>query len=281
MAVFIGGRYEIRTHDPRLRRPVLYPAELTARKTDCAENFWSGMITLFSRSTQGKNLSFYGLLCYDAARGGGMKRAVTTSEIRVIGLTGGIAAGKSSVARIFMEKGSPVLDADQLARDAVLPGSAALAQIVSCFGPGVVTPDGTLDRKKLGDLIFSDSEKRRQLESILHPEIRRISAEQIAKAAAEGHKRLIYMAPLLIEAGALDRVNDVWVVTVRPEIQMERLMRRDGIDREQAERMVKSQMPLAEKERYGSVVIDNSGTEAETRHLLESAWAKETGNGNG
>ncbi len=207
-----------------------------------------------------------------------MERAVATSEIRVIGLTGGIAAGKSSVARFFIDKGIPVLDADQLARDAVLPGSAALEQIVLCFGHGVVAHDGTLDRKKLGELIFSDSEKRHQLESILHPEIRKLSGERIARAAADGHKRLIYMAPLLIEAGALDRVDDLWVVTVRPEVQLERLMRRDGISREQAQRMVESQMPLAEKERYGSVVIDNSGTEAETRHVLESVWAEETGN---
>ena len=121
--------------------------------------------------------------------------------------------------------------------------------------------DGLLDRKRLGALIFSDPEKRRNLEEILHPAIRKLAEERIADAAAANHKRLIYMAPLLIEAGASDRVDTVWVVTVRPEIQMERLMLRDGIDREQAERIIASQMPLSEKERYGSVVIDNSGTE--------------------
>ena len=91
---------------------------------------------------------------------------------------------------------------------------------------------------------------------------------------------MIYMAPLLIEAGATDRVDDIWVVTVRPEIQLERLMKRDGINREQAERIVDSQMPLSEKEHWGSVVIDNSGTEAQTRMILESIWAKETGSSN-
>lgn len=200
--------------------------------------------------------------------------------IRVIGLTGGIATGKSLVGLFFSEKGIPVIDADQLARDAVLPGSPALGKIIALFGPDVLTHDGLLDRKRLGTIIFSDSEKRRQLEEILHPEIRKRAEEQIAQAVAIGHKRLIYMAPLLIEAGAADRVDDIWVVTVRPDIQIERLMRRDGINREEAERRVKSQMSLSEKERYGSVVINNSGTEAETQIILESVWAKETGSNN-
>ena len=200
--------------------------------------------------------------------------------IRVIGLTGGIATGKSSVARFFTELGIPVIDADQLARDAVLPGSPALEQIITLLGREVLTRDGELDRKRLGGLIFSDPGKRRQLEGILHPEIRKMAEERIAQAAAAGHQRLIYMAPLLIEAGATERVDDIWVVTVRPEIQLERLMQRDSINREQAQRMIDSQMPLSEKERYGSVVIDNSGTEAETRMVLETVWAKETGSSN-
>ena len=200
--------------------------------------------------------------------------------IRVIGLTGGIATGKSSVARFFAEQGVPVIDADQLARDAVQPGSPALERIVAHFGHEMLSHDGLLDRKRLGEQIFSDPDKRRQLERILHPEIRRLADERIALAAAAGHQRIIYMAPLLIEAGAGNRVDDLWVVTVRPEIQLQRLMQRDGIGSDQARRMVDSQMPLPEKERYGSVVIDNSGTEAETRAALEAVWAKETGNSN-
>ena len=197
-------------------------------------------------------------------------------ETRVIGLTGGIATGKSTVARFFADKGIPVIDADKLARDAVLLGTPALEQIVALFGRDVLTNDGSLDRKRLGTLVFSDPEKRRMLEEILHPEIRRLAKERIAQAAAAGHRRLIYMAPLLVEAGATDRVDDIWVVTVRPEIQLERLMRRDDISREQAERIIESQMPLAEKAQYGSVVIDNSGSEAETQTALEAAWDRET-----
>jgi dephospho-CoA kinase len=202
------------------------------------------------------------------------------AKIRIIGLTGGIATGKSSVAQFFKERGVPVIDADQLARDAVLPGSPALEQIISLFGREVVTHGGELDRKRVGTLIFSDPEKRRQLEAVLHPEIRKLAEERIALAAKAGHKRLIYMAPLLIEAAATDRVDTVWVVTVRPEIQLERLMMRDGIALEQAESMIGSQMPLSEKERYGSVIINNSGTEAETRMILETIWANETGSNN-
>ena len=203
-----------------------------------------------------------------------------TSGIRVIGLTGGVATGKSSVALFFAERGVPVIDADQLARDAVLPGAPALEQVISRFGREVLTQDGVLDRKRLGELIFSNVEKRRQLEDILHPEIRKRAEERIALAAESGHQRLIYMAPLLIEAGATDRVDTIWVVTIRPDIQLERLMRRDGISREQAQQIIDSQMPLTEKERYGNIVIDNSGTETQTRMILESVWAKETGSNN-
>lgn len=197
--------------------------------------------------------------------------------IRVIGLTGGIATGKSTVARFFSGLGVPVIDADQLAREAVLPGTTALKQIETLFGQDMLTHDGLLDRKRLGTMIFAEPEKRCQLEEILHPAIRKLAEERIRQAAAAGHQRLIYMAPLLIEAGATDRVDEVWVVTVRPDIQLDRLIHREGIAREQAQQMIDSQMPLAEKERYGTVVIDNSGTEAETIRVLEAVWAHETG----
>lgn len=197
--------------------------------------------------------------------------------IRIIGLTGGIASGKSSVARLIEEQGVPVIDADQLAREAVSPGSPALESIAVIFGREVVAEDGTLDRKRLGAMVFADAAKRRQLEGILHPEIRRLGEERVAEAVAEGHRLLVYMAPLLIEAGAAERVDEIWVVTVRPEIQLERLMARDGIDREAAQRVIDSQMPLAEKAGYGRILIDNSGTPEETRQLLADIWRKETG----
>ena len=197
---------------------------------------------------------------------------------RVIGLTGGISTGKSSVARFFEQRDIPVIDADRLARDAVQPGSPALKHIVELFGERVLQPDGSLDRKSLGMLVFADAGKRRQLETVLHPQIRELAEAGIARASAEGHQRVIYSAPLLIEAGVTDRVDEIWVVTVRPEIQLARLMRRDGISLEEAERIISSQMPLSQKERYGSQIIDNSGTPEQTERILENIWARETGN---
>jgi dephospho-CoA kinase len=195
--------------------------------------------------------------------------------IRIIGLTGGIATGKSSIARFFQERGVTVIDADQLSREAVMPGSPALARIVAEFGMDVLAPDGCLDRKRMAAIVFASHEKRRLLEGIVHPEIRRLAEERIALAADAGQRVLFYMAPLLIEAGIDDRVDEVWVVTVRPEIQVARLMARDGIDRTAAERIIASQMPLADKERRGAVVIDNSGTPDETVRRLNEIWERE------
>jgi len=197
--------------------------------------------------------------------------------VRIIGLTGGIASGKSTVARILEQLGVPVIDADQLAREAVLPGSKSLAKITEIFGDDVIAANGTLDRKRLGSLVFADIESRHLLEGVLHPEIRRLGEERIAREIADGNRLLVYMAPLLIEAGAVDRVDEIWVVTVRPEIQLERLMARDHISIQEAQRIVGSQMPLDEKASYGRVLIDNSGTPEETQRLVENIWKKETG----
>jgi dephospho-CoA kinase len=206
---------------------------------------------------------------------------VTRDCIRVIGLTGGVASGKSTVARFFKDRGIPVIDADQLAREAVLPGSPALASIVNVFGNAVIAADGSLDRKQLGALIFADESKRHKLEAILHPEIGRLSEESILKAAADGHRLLVYMAPLLIEAGVTDRVDEIWVVTVQPDVQLERLMQRDGISCNSALNIIASQMSLSEKVQYGKVVIDNSGTPEQTLRTLEDIWEREIGNRHG
>ena len=197
--------------------------------------------------------------------------------IRVIGLTGGIATGKSAVACFFEEQGAVVIDADKLAREAVRPGSSALECIVALFGVEMLLQDGSLDRKRLGRLVFADAEKRRQLEEIMHPEIRRLAEERISALIAQGHRVVFYMAPLLIESGVTDRVDEIWVVTARPDVQRERLMLRDGIGLEEAERVIASQMPLSEKERHGRIVIDNSGTQEQTRRLLADIWSKEIG----
>jgi dephospho-CoA kinase len=168
-----------------------------------------------------------------------------------------------------------VIDADLLARSAVEPGSRGLERVLAAFGVDLLAPDGRLDRKRLASLVFSSPSKRALLEEILHPEIKSLAEKLILQAAQNGHRFVFYMAPLLIEAGVTDRVDEVWVVTVSPEVQLQRLMRRDGIDRIEAERIITSQMPLVEKEKFGRIVIDNSGTPEETASLLAEIWAAE------
>jgi len=195
--------------------------------------------------------------------------------IRVIGLTGGIATGKSSVASYLEERGLTVIDADMLSRDAVRPGSSCLARIADAFGSEVLSTDGTLDRKRLGVIVFSDPEKRKLLEGIIHPEIRRLAKEHIAAVAAYGQSIVFYMAPLLIEAGATDLVNEIWVVTASSEVQLERVMSRDDISRELAERIIAAQMPLKDKERFGRILIDNSGSSDDLINRLSAILDKE------
>lgn len=165
-----------------------------------------------------------------------------------------------------------VIDADQLSRDVVAPGSPTLAKVVELFGPAVLASDGSLDRQAVRGLVFGDQAKRKQLEALLHPAIKAVSEQQLADARARGVAVAVYMAPLLIEARATDRVDEVWVVTLRPEVQLARLMSRDSCSREQAGLIIAAQMPLAEKEGYGVVVIDNSGSLEKTREQVLAAW---------
>lgn len=195
--------------------------------------------------------------------------------MRIIGLTGGIASGKSTVAATLGRLGAKVIDADMLAREAVVPGSPALAAIAETFGKGVIGIDGTLDRKKLGELIFGDPDARRLLERITHPEIARLAEAKLAVLRDAGERVVFYMAPLLIEAGARSRVDEVWVVYVDRETQTARLMAREGLTREEAERRIDSQMPMEEKATHGRFVIDNrhglEETDAQVRKLWETA----------
>lgn len=194
--------------------------------------------------------------------------------MKIIGLTGGIATGKNAVAAMLAEMGAVVIDADQLARDAVAPGTRAYQQIVECFWPQVLSADGALDRQALRELVFCDPQRRQQLESLVHPAIKELALQRFADERQRGTQVLVYMAPLLIEAGAVDRVDEVWVVTLRSEVQLERLLARDGCSRELSQQMIAAQMPLTEKECYGVVVIDNSADLATTRKQVESAWQR-------
>jgi len=185
--------------------------------------------------------------------------------IMILGLTGNIASGKTTVAKWFGEAGARVLSADQLAREVVRPGSLLLKQIAARFGPQVLQANGELDREILSGLIFADPQSRRELDSLMHPAIAELSLQRLAELNADQATLVVYESPLLYEAGAESRVDKVLVVAVDPEQQLQRLMSRDSIDESTARRRIAAQLPQAEKISRADYVIDNSGTEEECR----------------
>lgn len=180
----------------------------------------------------------------------------------VIGLTGGIASGKSAVAARLRQRGAPVIDADQLARQVVEPGQPALADIVARFGADVLTADGQLDRKKLGAIVFADPQARRDLERITHPRIAAAGQAAIASAAAAGAPVVFYEAPLLVENGLHRAMNALVVVAVPAEVQVTRLRARDRSTEEEARARIAAQLPLEQKLAVATWVIDNGGDAA-------------------
>lgn len=183
-----------------------------------------------------------------------------------IGLTGSIAVGKSFVTSVLAELGACVLDADKTAREVVAAGTEGLRALVEAFGAQILQADGALDRARLGALIFSDEKKRLLLNSILHPFIIAAQDEQLRQWEAEGVcKTAIVDAALMIESGGYSRFDRLIVVHCRPEIQLERLMTRNNISREEAERRIAAQMPQEEKKLYADFLIDTSAGFADTR----------------
>jgi dephospho-CoA kinase len=176
----------------------------------------------------------------------------------VVGLTGGIASGKSTVANMFSELGVPVVDADQVAREVVAPGSEGLEAVVAEFGAEVLGADGALDRKKLGALVFSDSARRRALEAITHPRIAQRSGELLARAT-EHAPYALYEAALLVEKGLHRSLAALVVVAAPPELQVARVRARDGLSEEEARARIATQLPLAEKAEVADHVIWNEG----------------------
>lgn len=192
----------------------------------------------------------------------------------IIGLTGGIACGKSTVAAMLSERGAFVADADLIAREVVMPGEPALEAIAGEFGTAVIRDDGTLDRRKLGEIVFADPDRRRRLESILHPAIRERMWEQIHKAKADKPDRLVVAdIPLLFETGQEGLYDGVLVVYIPRELQLQRLLARnpDLTEREARER-IKAQMDIELKRLRADWVIDNSGTKDETARQVDALW---------
>jgi len=191
----------------------------------------------------------------------------------MIGLTGGIASGKSTVADLLAARGAVVIDADRLAREVVEPGTAGLAAVVRRFGPGALTFDGRLDRPAMGRTVFADPRARRDLEAIIHPAVRARAAE--LTAAAPDGSVVVQMIPLLVETGQTDAFDLVVVVDVPTHLQTQRLISRDGLDPAQAEARLAAQAARAQRLAAADVVIDNSGDPDELRAAVDRLWAEQ------
>ncbi|WP_027410192.1 dephospho-CoA kinase [Anoxybacteroides tepidamans] len=185
-----------------------------------------------------------------------------------IGLTGGIASGKSTVSRMLKEYGIPVVDADVIAREVVNVGEEAYRQIVEVFGNDILQENGEIDRAKLGSIVFNNEEKRKQLNAIVHPAVRKTMMAQRESYIQSGAKTVVLDIPLLFESNLTHLVDKVIVVYVDEAIQLERLMKRNGLSKTDATARIRSQMPLIEKKVYADAVIDNNGAVDETREQL-------------
>lgn len=191
----------------------------------------------------------------------------------IIGLTGGIASGKSTIAKMLVERGALLVDADQVAREVVLPGESALEAIASLFGQAVLLPDGSLNRKALGEIVFQDKASLAQLEAITHPAIRASMQHRIHTYEEKYPERLIVAdVPLLYETKQQHLYKGVMVVYVPEEIQIARLMERSSFTKSEAERRVSLQMNIEQKRELANWVIDNSGTLEETSRQIDQFW---------
>jgi dephospho-CoA kinase len=190
---------------------------------------------------------------------------------RIIGLTGGIATGKSTVADYLAGHYHwPVFDADIYARDAVLPGTSSLAAIVDRYGSQILLVDETLDRTKLGEIIFASASERQWLEALIHPYVRQCFDRDLADIT----NTAVAVIPLLFEANLQNIVSELWVVTCSPKQQLDRLQTRNHLTLEQAQARIKSQMPLAAKVQRANVVIDNSGAKDDLIEQIERSISK-------
>jgi dephospho-CoA kinase len=196
-----------------------------------------------------------------------------------VGLTGGIASGKSTVSRLFREAGAFIIDADEIAHDVIRKGGPAYAPVVEAFGPDILDETGEIDRKRLGAIVFQDAHQRERLNRLVHPHVyARAETERKAIAAAYPDAVILFDVPLLIETGAHREMDQVILVYVDRATQIDRLMKRDRLTREEAERRIDAQMPLDEKRRFADEVIDTRvplpGVESAVRSLYRRLHEK-------
>lgn len=202
----------------------------------------------------------------------------------IVGLTGSIATGKSTVSKMFTELGAVIVDADKIVRHVQTPQQPAWRDIVEAFGEEILLPTGELDRAKLGSIVFNNEEKRKRLNEIVHPRVREERDRLTESALAENPDAIvIWDIPLLIETGIYKEVEKTIVVYVDPQTQLQRLLERDELTEEAAKSRIAAQMSIDEKKQYADFLIDNRGTVEDTRRQVEQIWqvlnqqARETG----
>jgi dephospho-CoA kinase len=190
----------------------------------------------------------------------------------VIGLTGGIGTGKSEVARILQGLGATLISADQVGHEAYRPHSEVWQEVVKAFGEEILQPDGEIDRKKLGSIVFSDPQQLVRLNQIMHPRMARMVAQQIEGLRQEGVPVVVVEAALLFEAGWDSLVDEVWTTDSAIEVVISRLQARNGLSEEEIRKRINSQMPAKERLARSDVVIDNSGDVANLERTVQSLW---------
>lgn len=194
--------------------------------------------------------------------------------MKLVGLTGGIASGKSTVSEILARQGAAIINADVLAREVVEPGRQAWTEIVNAFGTAVLQPDRALDRQKLRALIFDDPDARKKLESIIHPQVRALAEQRIREHAAAGYAVIVYEVPLLFEGNLQEWLRPVILVACDVDTQRKRLQSRDNLSAVQAQKHIEAQMSLEEKRRLADYVIENNGSLEDLERQVQAVLEK-------
>ena len=194
--------------------------------------------------------------------------------MKLVGLTGGIASGKSTVAKILERLGAAVINADALSREVVEPGKDAWKEIIDAFGAGVLQPDQSLDRQKLRTVIFNDSDGRKKLEAIIHPRVRALAEEKIREHAVAGYSIIVYEVPLLFEGNLHEWLRPVILVACDVDTQRARLQERDRLTQTEAQKHIDAQMSLTERRRLADYVIENDGSLADLEQQVRAVVEK-------
>ena len=194
--------------------------------------------------------------------------------MRIIGLTGGIASGKSTVSRILQSMGAVAIDADAIAHELAEPGAPLYEAYITHWGAGILTPEGTLDRRKIGEIVFVDEDERRWLDDVSHPLLYREVQRRLAALRTSDVQTVVLDAPLLFEAGWERLADETWVVVLPRDIQLRRLMARNHYTEEEALSRMESQLSQEEKMRRADVVIDNRGSEAQLDKKVQEAFRR-------